>query len=522
MTVEMAVACGDRKRGPPGHPRRAHPRTAGGRLRVHVRQLRRRRGRGGRAAPVDGRRRRPGARAPRPVRSIDALACWASSRIAVATPVRRSRSPTGSWRSSPSTASTVVACEGLGLLGNIWRVRLRRRSSQIVNAVDHADAEALFISCTNLPTYDLIEAARSSARQAGAHRQPGHDVGRAARDRSRRRGRRVATESRRARRIRTPGLTPASSRHDSTRRHPLPRATRAEDDYPLAERLLARPVRGCAAVVHTEMREDAHRVDALLDIGGDDVLADGRRELRRPGAARRGRLGLHERAASCSAGTARRQQVAGRSRRSRGARVEHVVRVRRRVRAPRAAAGSPSAATYPDGRRGAVRGVPRPAGRRGRSRCRRRGSSPRPRSARSAATRCWSSSRPTTTPTPRRCCCPTPRCTRSALLDELEDARRQAGAHREPGQRVAGAAPRRPSRRALPARPGSSARAVPASRSAMRGRDAVVSELGELEPVARQSTAELIADRAAVGDHVRGTSRRAHSWARWSWPRASA
>lgn len=46
----------------------------------------------------------------------------------------------------------------------------------------------------------------------------------------------------------------------------------AEDDYPRAERLLAGPR---LALVHTEMREDAHRVDALLDIGGDDVLAAG-------------------------------------------------------------------------------------------------------------------------------------------------------------------------------------------------------------------------------------------------------
>jgi maleate cis-trans isomerase len=51
----------------------------------------------------------------------------------------------------------------------------------------------------------------------------------------------------------------------------------AEDDYPRAEKLLADSSR--LALVHTEMREDAHRVDALLDIGGDDVLADGARAL---------------------------------------------------------------------------------------------------------------------------------------------------------------------------------------------------------------------------------------------------
>ena len=39
----------------------------------------------------------------------------------------------------------------------------------------------------------------------------------------------------------------------------------AEDDYPPLERLLGGGVR--LPVVHTLMREDAHRVDALLDVG---------------------------------------------------------------------------------------------------------------------------------------------------------------------------------------------------------------------------------------------------------------
>ncbi|WUI02344.1 maleate cis-trans isomerase [Spirillospora sp. NBC_00431] len=51
----------------------------------------------------------------------------------------------------------------------------------------------------------------------------------------------------------------------------------AEDDYPAIERALGE-VR--LPVVHTLMREDAHRVDALLDIGGSDVLGDGARTLR--------------------------------------------------------------------------------------------------------------------------------------------------------------------------------------------------------------------------------------------------
>ena len=42
------------------------------------------------------------------------------------------------------------------LARHIWRVP-HDEIVRIVNAVDHPDAEALFISCTNLPTYDLIE-----------------------------------------------------------------------------------------------------------------------------------------------------------------------------------------------------------------------------------------------------------------------------------------------------------------------------------------------------------------------------
>ena len=51
----------------------------------------------------------------------------------------------------------------------------------------------------------------------------------------------------------------------------------AEDDYPAIERAIG-GVR--LPVVHTLMREDAHRVDALLDVGGADVLAEGARVLR--------------------------------------------------------------------------------------------------------------------------------------------------------------------------------------------------------------------------------------------------
>lgn len=51
----------------------------------------------------------------------------------------------------------------------------------------------------------------------------------------------------------------------------------AQDDYPRMQRLLGTEVR--LPLVHTEMRVDAHRVDALRDVGGDDVLAEGARAL---------------------------------------------------------------------------------------------------------------------------------------------------------------------------------------------------------------------------------------------------
>jgi maleate isomerase len=63
-----------------------------------------------------------------------------------------------------------VARDGLGLLGHIWRVPyatvvdiVRSVDSpyatvvDIVRSVDSPDADAMFISCTNLPTYDIIE-----------------------------------------------------------------------------------------------------------------------------------------------------------------------------------------------------------------------------------------------------------------------------------------------------------------------------------------------------------------------------
>lgn len=52
----------------------------------------------------------------------------------------------------------------------------------------------------------------------------------------------------------------------------------AEDDYPRLAAMLATPAR--VEVVHTSVGEDAHRVDALLDLGSRERLLEGAAELR--------------------------------------------------------------------------------------------------------------------------------------------------------------------------------------------------------------------------------------------------
>ncbi len=49
----------------------------------------------------------------------------------------------------------VVATRQLGLSSHIWRVPYAE-TAELVRAADHPDAEAVLVSCTNLPTYDLI------------------------------------------------------------------------------------------------------------------------------------------------------------------------------------------------------------------------------------------------------------------------------------------------------------------------------------------------------------------------------
>jgi maleate cis-trans isomerase len=55
----------------------------------------------------------------------------------------------------------------------------------------------------------------------------------------------------------------------------------AEDDYPRIETLIDPPAQ--MSVVHTSIGEDAHREDALLDVGSEWRLHEGARELKRRG-----------------------------------------------------------------------------------------------------------------------------------------------------------------------------------------------------------------------------------------------
>jgi maleate isomerase len=51
---------------------------------------------------------------------------------------------------------TVLRSDYLGLGGGIWKVNYRTVAERIV-AADEPEAQGIFVSCTNLPTYDIID-----------------------------------------------------------------------------------------------------------------------------------------------------------------------------------------------------------------------------------------------------------------------------------------------------------------------------------------------------------------------------
>jgi maleate isomerase len=86
---------------------------------------------------------------------VEALRVLGVSRLAIATPYVEPVTRRLLAYLSEHGVRT-VSSEGLGLLGNIWRVTYSE-VVEIVSAADNHAADALFISCTNLPTYDVIE-----------------------------------------------------------------------------------------------------------------------------------------------------------------------------------------------------------------------------------------------------------------------------------------------------------------------------------------------------------------------------
>ncbi|WP_458788564.1 maleate cis-trans isomerase family protein [Pseudonocardia phyllosphaerae] len=86
---------------------------------------------------------------------VEALAVLGVSRVAIATPYVASVTERLVTFLADHHVET-VASAGLGLVGNIWRTT-PARVVEIARSVDRPEAQAVFISCTNLPTYDAIE-----------------------------------------------------------------------------------------------------------------------------------------------------------------------------------------------------------------------------------------------------------------------------------------------------------------------------------------------------------------------------
>jgi maleate isomerase len=83
--------------------------------------------------------------------ALDALGV---SRVAVATPYLAELTNRLSSFLEQGGKS-VVSHEGLGLDRDIWTVPYAT-TCELIRQADRPDAEAVFVSCTNLPTYDLI------------------------------------------------------------------------------------------------------------------------------------------------------------------------------------------------------------------------------------------------------------------------------------------------------------------------------------------------------------------------------
>jgi maleate isomerase len=85
---------------------------------------------------------------------LEALAALGAERVAVATPyVAEVTARLHDFLAEAGV--TTVSSAHLGLKGNIWKVPYET-TAQLVREADSPAADAVFVSCTNLPTYDLI------------------------------------------------------------------------------------------------------------------------------------------------------------------------------------------------------------------------------------------------------------------------------------------------------------------------------------------------------------------------------
>ena len=85
---------------------------------------------------------------------VDALAALGARRVAVATPYDAELTARlGAFLTE--AGHDVVSTARLGLAGDIWRVS-PGSVRELVEALPLADAEAVVVSCTNLPTYDVL------------------------------------------------------------------------------------------------------------------------------------------------------------------------------------------------------------------------------------------------------------------------------------------------------------------------------------------------------------------------------
>ena len=85
---------------------------------------------------------------------VDALAALGARRVAVATPYDAELTARLAGFLSEA-GHEVVSTARLGLSGDIWRVS-SASVRELIEALPREDADAVVVSCTNLPTYDVI------------------------------------------------------------------------------------------------------------------------------------------------------------------------------------------------------------------------------------------------------------------------------------------------------------------------------------------------------------------------------